>query len=150
MEKFMVRKPKFSQHLQMLILRRQGGCWTHSSEKTSMEQNWTTMNRKHLLSCNVIPERRTCISNNRTQFWAKTYKEEHYKSLASKAIKELVSFHSSYLSEQGFSQMINIKNKNRNKLVGGALSACLRVALTKTVEPRFNMIQRKIQEQRSH
>lgn len=87
---------------------------------------------------------------SRTQFWAKTYKEEHYKSLASKAIKELVSFHSSYLSEQGFSQMINIKNKNRNKLVGGALSACLRIALTKTVEPRFNMIQRKIQEQRSH
>ena len=39
----------------------------------------------------------------------------------SKAIKELVSFHSSYLAEQGFSQMINIKNKKRNKLEWDAL-----------------------------
>ena len=54
---------------------------------------------------------------HRTKFWAKAFTEEHYKSVATKAIKELVSFHSSYLSEQGFSQMIIVKNKKRNKLL---------------------------------
>ena len=45
--------------------------------------------------------------------------------------------------------MINI-NKKWNKLDGGALSSCLRVALTKKVDPRFNVIERKIQAQKSH
>ena len=88
--------------------------------------------------------------SSRTQFWSKMYKEEHYKVLASKAIKTLVAFHSSYLSEQGFSQMVNIKNKKRNKLSGGSLACCLRIALAKTIQPRFNLIQSKIQQQKSH
>lgn len=87
---------------------------------------------------------------HRTQFWAKAFKEEHYKSVATKAIKELVSFHSSYLSEQGFSQMIVVKNKMRNKLSGAKLTSCLRIALTKTDAPRFDRLQSHIQEQPSH
>src|SRR5688572_24396717 len=63
--------------------------------------------------------------SSRTRFWTKTYKEEHYKTFVSEAIKGLVSLHSSYLSVQGFSHVINTKNKKLNKLVGGALSACM-------------------------
>jgi len=37
-----------------------------------------------------------------------------------------------------------------NKLVGGASSVSLRIALIQTVDPRFNMIQGNIQEQKSH
>ena len=87
---------------------------------------------------------------HRTKFWAKVFTEKHYKSVATKAIKELVSFHSSYLSEQGFSQMIIVKNKKRNKLGGAKLTSCLRIALTKTVEPRFDRLKKNIQEQPSH
>lgn len=88
--------------------------------------------------------------NSRTQFWSKMFKEDHYKEIAGKAIETLVAFHSSYLSEQGFSQMVVIKNKKRNKLSGGSLSVFLRIALTKTFESRFNTIQSKIQQQKSH
>jgi len=38
----------------------------------------------------------------RIKIWAKAFTEEHYKSLATKAMKELVSLHSSYLCEQSF------------------------------------------------
>ena len=87
---------------------------------------------------------------HRTKFWAKAFTEEHCKSVATKAIKELVSFHSSYLSEQGFPQMIIVKNKERNKLSGEKLISCPRIALTKTVEPRFDRLKKNIQEQPSH
>lgn len=87
---------------------------------------------------------------HRTKFWTKAFTEEHYKPLSSKAIKELVSFHSSYLCEQGFSQMIIVKNKKRNRLSGAKVASCLRIALTKTVSPRFDRLQSNIQEQPSH
>jgi len=36
------------------------------------------------------------------KIWAKAFIVEHYKSLATNAIKELLSVHSSYLCDQGF------------------------------------------------
>src|SRR6218665_2717050 len=84
----------------------------------------------------------------RTKIWAKAFTEKHCESFATKALKELVSCHSSYQCEQGLrplAQMIIVENKF-NKLSSEKLISCLRIALTKTFAPRFDLLQSNIQE----
>ena len=76
---------------------------------------------------------------NFCKFWPTAFTVEHYKSLATKAIGELVSFHSSYLCEPGFSQICKIKTINKLHV-----SSCLRIALTKIVAPHFDRLQSNI------
>ncbi|XP_068240044.1 protein FAM200C-like [Palaemon carinicauda] len=77
-------------------------------------------------------------------FWASQL--EAYPAIATKTLKVLVSFASTYLCEQGFSCLLHIKTKSRNRLNS---EHDMRVALsTKTL--RFDVIMAKIQQQQSH
>ncbi|XP_060870180.1 zinc finger MYM-type protein 6-like [Metopolophium dirhodum] len=79
-----------------------------------------------------------------TKFWIEL-KDEYYV-LFEKAMKILLPFSSTYLCEAGFSGMTHIKTKTRNRLDA---THSLRVALTTTVEPRFDKIVKTKQAQRS-
>ncbi|XP_068206396.1 protein FAM200C-like [Palaemon carinicauda] len=77
-------------------------------------------------------------------FWASQL--EAYPAIATKTLKLLASFASTYLCEQGFSCLLHIKTKSRNRLNS---ERDMRVALsTKTL--RFDAIMAKIQQQQSH
>ena len=77
-------------------------------------------------------------------FW--TSQLEAYPTLAKKVLEVLVPFATSYLCETGFSCLLHIKTKSRNRLDS---QHDMRVALcTKT--PRFDAIIAKKQQQQSH
>ena len=61
-------------------------------------------------------------------------------------IKILVPFATTYLSETGFSTLVSIKTKPRNRFDPGD---DMRVAITKK-EPRFNLIIERRQQQKSY
>lgn len=70
-------------------------------------------------------------------FWASQL--EAYSVLAKKALEMLVPFATTYLCERGFSYLLHIKTKSRNRLNS---EHDMRVALgTKT--PRFDAIKKK-------
>lgn len=64
--------------------------------------------------------------NNVIQFWLSS--QQTFPILSAEAIKTLLPFSSSYICEVGFSAMVGIKNKYRNKL---NISNFLRLKLTK-------------------
>ncbi|XP_026821623.1 zinc finger BED domain-containing protein 5-like [Rhopalosiphum maidis] len=64
--------------------------------------------------------------NNVIQFWLSS--QQIFPILSTEAIKILLPFSSSYMCEVGFSAMVGIKNKHRNKL---KLSNSLRLKITK-------------------
>jgi len=64
--------------------------------------------------------------NNLIEFWLSA--QQKYKTLSTEALKVLLPFSSSYLGQVGFSAMVDIKNKHRNKL---QLSNSLRLKITK-------------------
>ena len=66
--------------------------------------------------------------------------------LAERALKVLVPFAATYLCEAGFSALLHIKTKARNRLDA---SDDMRVALSKK-EPRFSIIIEEKQQQKSH
>lgn len=78
------------------------------------------------------------------QFWCKQL--ELYPQLAKAALETLLPFSTTYLCEIGFSSLLNIKTKARNRLNA---SADLRVALSKKV-PRFTRIIMNKQQQCRH
>ena len=83
-------------------------------------------------------------SSQLDHFWASQL--EAYPALATKALKVLVPFATTYLCEQGFSCLLHIKTKSRNWLNS---EHDMRVALS-TKTPRFDAIIEKKQQQRSH
>lgn len=64
--------------------------------------------------------------NNLIEFWLSA--QQKCPTLSTEALKVLLPFSSSYLCEVGFSAMVGIKNKHRNKL---QLSHSLRLKVTK-------------------
>ena len=70
-----------------------------------------------------------------------------YPSVASTAIRLLMPFPSTWLCEAGFSALLGIKNKARNKL--NVVEPDLRCALSIT-EPRIDKLVNKMQHQPSH
>ena len=69
-----------------------------------------------------------------------------FLQLAKKALEILVPFATTYLCETGFSTLVNIKTKQRNRLDP---RDDMRVSISKK-EPRFNMIIDEKQQQKSH
>ena len=82
---------------------------------------------------------------NLHDFWLSIVKT--YPLLRIKAIKILLPFASSWLCEFGFSALIEIKSKKRQRLL--AIDDEMRVCLT-SLEPRFELICSKKQAQPSH
>ena len=77
-------------------------------------------------------------------FWVKYHKS--YKAVSRVAIKVLLPFSTTYLCESGFSSLVYIKNKYRNRLDCESDMIC---ALSAT-EPRFELLARSKQAQPSH
>lgn len=77
-------------------------------------------------------------------FWTKIYKEKEVVGL--QALKVLLPFPTTYLCETGFSALVAVKNKYRNRL---SPEHDLRCCLS-TIKPRFEELSRKLQTQHSH
>ena len=69
-----------------------------------------------------------------------------YSKVAKKAIQDILSFVSTYLCETGFSTLLQMKTKQRNKLDVGNDMRC---ALSTTF-PRIHKLSRKKQPQVSY
>lgn len=80
---------------------------------------------------------------NLEEFWCK--KAVSYPKIREKAIRYLVMFSTTYLCEQGFSSMLLIKNKQRNRLV---CEDDLRLTLSK-IEPRISELVKSMRAQKS-
>ena len=72
---------------------------------------------------------------------------EEGTAIAKEALKLLCQFSNSYLCEVAFSALATIKNKNRSCFKN--VDMCMRMTLN-NVEPRFNKLVKKMQEQQSH
>ena len=73
--------------------------------------------------------------------------KQEYPNISEKAIKILLQFSTTYLCESGFSALVNIKNKKRQKL--NSIENELRVCLSNT-RPNIKEICKKNQAQMSH
>lgn len=78
------------------------------------------------------------------QFWCAMY--QSYSKVSMTALRVLVPFASTYLCEAGFSTLVNIKTKNRNRLDVGD---DMRLALT-NARPRISKLAAEMQHQVSH
>ena len=71
-----------------------------------------------------------------------------YKSVAMNALEVLVMMLTTYLSEQGFSTLVELKSKKRNSLLD--VDSVMRCALEKEIEPGFEKLVAGMQEHPSH
>jgi hypothetical protein len=78
------------------------------------------------------------------EFWYSL--REAYPRIVNRAIKVLIPFATTYLSESGFSTLVTIKTKSRNRL---DVQHDMRVALSKAT-PQFNAPIQAKQQQPPH
>ena len=71
------------------------------------------------------------------EFWLKMVSDPKFKNLALEVMKILLPFPTTYLCEVGFSTLLLLKNKQRNRL---DVKSDLRLALAQSIKPRFDMI----------
>lgn len=83
-------------------------------------------------------------SSKYLDFWLKMVSDPKFKKLALEVIKILLPFPTTYLCEVGFSTLLLLKNKQRNKL---DVRSDLRLALTQSIAPRIDTIMIKKQSQ---
>jgi len=83
--------------------------------------------------------------SNIGSFWLNLASE--YPSISQKAILLLLPFSTSYLCEQAFSALNNIKTSSRNRLKNVEPDLCLAVS---TVSPQIEELCKKYQSQISH
>ncbi|XP_008180095.2 protein ZBED8-like [Acyrthosiphon pisum] len=83
-------------------------------------------------------------SMNIEEFWCK--KAITYPKLREIALRYLVMFSTTYMCEQGFSALLFIKNKQRNRLDA---TKDMRVALS-NITPRISLLVKEMQAQKSH
>ena len=69
-----------------------------------------------------------------------------YPNVSLTALRILVPFASTYLCEAGFSALVDIKTKNRNRL---NVEDDIRLALT-NVKPQISVLAERLQHQPSH
>jgi zinc finger BED domain-containing protein 5/7/8/9 len=80
-------------------------------------------------------------------FW--TAAKAEYPLLYDKAIRQLVQFATSYLCESGFSILVALKSKFRNRLLASSLEAQLRLQLS-DLKPRYQKLCNAHQHHVSH
>ena len=81
-------------------------------------------------------------------YWVSLLEFPEYKTIALKALQELVLMPTTYLSEKGFSCLVELKTKKRNALK--CVDSSMRVALERLIHPRFEKLVAKVQEHPSH
>ena len=85
---------------------------------------------------------------NYNEFWVSLYEVPEYQNLAQKAISVLIRMPTTYLCEQGFSALVEIKTKKRNAIMD--VDTLMRGALETRLLPRFSKLADEIQQQVSH
>ena len=78
------------------------------------------------------------------EFWS--FQQQSYQSLGKQAIRSMIPFATTYLCEAGFSALVTMKTKHRNRM---DVQHDMRVALSKT-HPQFNDLVQKTPQQASH
>lgn len=81
-------------------------------------------------------------------YWVGLLAFPEYKSIALKACQPLIMMTTTFLSEQGFSTLVELKSKRRNSLQ--YVDSVMRVALEKEIEPWFEKLVTGVQEHPSH
>ena len=76
------------------------------------------------------------------------FKSPEYKKIASKALRELVVMPTTYMSEKGFSCLVELKTKKPNLLK--CIDSLMRGALEELIHPPFEKLIKKVQEYPSH
>lgn len=113
-----------------------------------LEQQHSTMclkDQEALIELSCDPTQKIIFQNTDLySFWIKQKCE--YNSLYNEAMKLLLPFTSTYLCEAGFSSMVGIKTKYRNKL---NLEPNMRLKLSK-IEPNIDILLSQVQCQISH
>ncbi|KAL4132463.1 hypothetical protein QTP88_009607 [Uroleucon formosanum] len=104
------------------------------------------LNESHLLelSSDKLLEQ-SFNTKNLNQFWISLSNE--YANLYEEALKKLVPFTTTYLSESGFSTLTPIKTKSRNKL---DVEPTMRISLTNSIEAQIDSLVKQHQDQGSH
>lgn len=77
-----------------------------------------------------------------SEFWVSLHEFPEYKNLAEKAIAVLVQMPTTYLCEEGFSSLVEIKSKKRNSILD--IDPLMRGAIEKKLTPRYEKISKKI------
>ena len=86
-------------------------------------------------------EKALFVSGNYESFWIKMLRDDpKYADLAERAVKLLTIMPSTWLSESGFSVLVGIKTKKRNRLVNDTFDAAMRAAWEKVIEPKFERL----------
>ena len=88
------------------------------------------------------------VGSSYSEFWVSLLNVPKYENLTEKAMKYLIQMPTTYLCEQAFSCMLDIKSKKRNRIKN--LDSLMRGAMEKTVLPRFDTLAMIHQEQSSH
>lgn len=85
------------------------------------------------------------FSTNLEEFWCK--KAMGYPNIRQTALRFLMVFSTTYLCEQGFSSLLSIKNKQRNRLNP---SDDMRLALSNSIVPRISQLVKEARPNKSH
>ena len=96
----------------------------------------TLIELKKDISLNLLYKKKSLI-----QFWIHIRKE--YPHLFTIAIQHLLPFASTYLCEKGFSTMVNIQTKQRNRL---RIDSCIRITLSNAINVRIDKLVECIQQ----
>ena len=83
-----------------------------------------------------------------SDFWVYLLEFLEYKNLAKSAIDILVQMPTTYLCEEGFSNLVEIKSKKRNSILD--IDSLMRGGIEKEITPRYLRIAETMQEQASH
>ena len=83
-----------------------------------------------------------------SEFWVYLLEFLEYKHLAKRAIDILVQMPTTYLREEGFSSLVEIKSKKRNVMLD--IDSLMRRGIEKEITPRYLRIAEAMQEQASH
>ena len=85
---------------------------------------------------------------NYVEFWVMLYKLPEYKNVAKKAMRYLVQMPTTYLWEQAFFSLLEIKCTKRNRIID--VNVLIRGAVETDMLPRFNLLSENVQQQVSH
>ena len=83
-----------------------------------------------------------------SEFWTSLLEFLEYRKLAKKAIAVLVQMPKTYLCEEGFSSLVEIKSKKRNSILD--IDSLMRGGVEKELTPCYVQIAETMQEQASH
>lgn len=127
---------------------RQGNMWVLNPFSDESSNNLTLPEKEQLIELStdkILEQKYQVHKNNMSRFWLEI--REEYPILSENALKLLLPFGTTYLAESGFSNMVVIKTKLRNRL---DISSAMRISLTSSIDIDFDKLVAKKQQHPSH